>query len=189
MTLEGISGGPGEAAAIGVARQAVLRMKQVIFEMVQVLQGDWTEQSLVDLAAACERVAALLPRTRPCQLVTELETTLVFVNEAVLLQCLYHIAFSHIEGTPAGSSEIVLTLRVCPLAREAACEISSRATELPNRVRADLASIRQGRGSRWAVPMQLAETLADQLKGRIDNTLGPKGLVTRLLLPRARASA
>lgn len=189
VTLEGISGGPGEAAAIDVARQAVLRMKQVIFEMVHVLQGDWTEQSLVDLAAASERVAALLPRTRPCRIVTEFEPTPVFVTEAVLLQCLYHIAFSHLEGTPAGSPEVVLTLRVHPLASNAACEISSRATELPNRMRADLASIRLGRGSRWAVPMQLAETLADQLKGRIENTLGPEGLTTRLLLPRARASA
>lgn len=78
---------------------------------------------------------------------------------------------------------MVLTLRVHPLAHHAACEISSRATQLPNRVRADLASIRLGRGSRWAVPMQLAETLADHLKGRIDNTLGPEGLTTRLLLP------
>jgi len=189
VTLDGVSGAPGEAAAIDVARQAVQRMKQVIFEMVHVLQGDWTERTLVDLAAASERVGALLPRTRPCRVITRLEPAPVFTTEAVLLQCLYHIAFSHIEGVPSDVPEVVLKIRVHTLANEAACEISSAATQLPNRMRADLASIRLGRGARWAVPMQLAETLAEQLKGRIDNTLGPEGLTTRLLLPRARAAA
>jgi len=188
VTLDGVVGAPGEAAAIDVARQAVLRMRQVIFEMLQVLQGDWSEQSLVDLAAAGERVAALLPRTRPCRVVTELEPTPVFVTEPVLLQCLYHIAFSHIEGAPADLSEVVLTIRVHTLEDEAVFALGSRAKQLPNRIRADLASIRLGKGSRWAVPMQLAETLADQLKGRIDNTLGSEGLTTRLFLPLARAS-
>lgn len=171
--LEVLVGAPGETGALGIARQATLRMRQVIREMSSVLQGDWTEHTVVDLAAASERVSSLLPQDRPCRVVAQLEPAPILGVEAVLMQCLYHIAFSHIEGTPEEVPEVVLNISIHRHESEVEFQLVSNATQLPTRVRADLTSIRQGRGAQWAVPMQLATLLAEQMRGRIDNAAGP----------------
>lgn len=166
------------------ARTSLNRMIDVVREMSSIVYRDWSAQGRADLAAAVREVVALLPAEASANLVTASEPTWVPGPEAIVLQCLYHVAYSHVAGIPKGQVNLELDLRLTVDDDFVVLDARSACNRLPSVMRADLAGVVDGRSEGPELPMGLAQRLAKRLGGHLENSLVGGGLTSRLALPR-----
>lgn len=165
--------------SLGLARQALARMQDVLSELATFADDPATTASTFDLRNLIQRTVDE-PGSMG-RVIAQLETVMVTAVEARIYQCLHNILVAHLHGR--GATNQPVTVRCGAQDGFARVVVDSHCEQPMGSIRADLFAALRGESPFQEVPLALAGRIAEEYGGRVETSPTSVGTRTVLELP------